>query len=131
MLQEIIMTLRKISKTELDQILDDHRHWLESNGQEGSCADLSNTNLRGVVLEGADLQFAYLKDADLVGANLRGANLYSASLDGADLRGAKLDRNILDCFSLDHTKWLKSDIPWFIQHPGYNTWADTILILDE
>jgi uncharacterized protein YjbI with pentapeptide repeats len=140
------MTLRKISKTELDQTIVNHNLWLKSNGQEGSCADLSNTNLRGAVLEGAVLEGAVLEGADLTYANLQVAYLIGADLRhtflekadfrgaelrGADLRGTKLDRNILSCWTLKDTKWLKSDIPWFIQHQWYNIWSHTVQILDE
>jgi uncharacterized protein YjbI with pentapeptide repeats len=123
------VTLRKIGQEELGHILNQHSHWLESNGQEGSCADLSNVDLR-------DTDFKYFKydilcGVDFRGSNLVGADLRGTDLTGTDLRGAKLDRNILSCWALKDTKWLKSDIPWFIQHSRYRLWADTIQILDE
>jgi hypothetical protein len=65
-----------------------------------SDANLRGTDLRGANLYGADLRDANLRGAnlygaDLRGANLRGANLYGANLYGANLRGADLrDANL-------------------------------------
>ena len=61
---------------ELKTVLKEHKKWLESDGEEGSLADLCGADLRS---------------ADLSGADLRGADLRSADLRSADLRGADLD----------------------------------------
>ena len=97
--------LIKISDDELNEILANHKLWIDSKSKYGNhanlCdADLSGANLRGADLNGAnlhraDLHRADLRDADLNGANLRGANLcgailYRANLNGADLNGANL-----------------------------------------
>ncbi len=70
--------MREISPEELKRILDAHRRWVESAGQEGERADLSHADLQGMDLSGARLQ----------GANLTGALLHEANLEGADLGGA-------------------------------------------
>ena len=92
---------------ELEQIIENHRHWLDEDaeGWEAMRANLSGANLRGANLRGANLSGASLSGADLRGANLRGANLSGANLinanlinanpseadlRGADLRGANL-----------------------------------------
>ena len=49
----------------LQQILKDHKLWLDSDGGEGSFADLSRADLRGADLRGADLRHADLSDASL------------------------------------------------------------------
>ena len=54
-----------ITSSELKKILADHKKWLESNGQEGSFADLKYRKLKGAVLIGANL-----KNANLEGAHL-------------------------------------------------------------
>ncbi len=54
-------------------------------------AYLSNSNLKGANLEGADLWKANLFKANLKGADLKGANLYKANLRGANLTGANLE----------------------------------------
>ena len=92
----------------LDKILDEHKKWLQSNGEEGQkanlCgADLRGANLREANLRGADLREADLREADLYGADLRGANLCEADLRGANLYRANLDYSAfpLWCGGLD------------------------------
>ncbi|EOC1214336.1 pentapeptide repeat-containing protein [Cronobacter sakazakii] len=94
-----------MNSAELSKILDEHKVWVTSFGENGSKANLrganlyganlrganlSDANLRGANLSGADLRGANLSDADLRGANLSDADLYGANLSGADLRGANL-----------------------------------------
>ena len=84
-------------KTELLQVaeaLDQHRLWVESNGQEGirgdfAGANLSDADLTGVNLQNADLTKVNLRGADLSMANLRGANLVEADLRETNLLGAE------------------------------------------
>ncbi|HDK7229038.1 TPA: pentapeptide repeat-containing protein [Cronobacter sakazakii] len=64
-----------MNSAELSKILDEHKVWVTSFGENGSKANLSDANL---------------SDANLYGANLRGANLSGANLSDADLRGANL-----------------------------------------
>ena len=92
--------MEKIDQETLSVILKEHQLWLDSNGENGERADLSNKILIGADLEGANLiganlRSAYLiganlKEASLIGANLLNANLIEADLEGADLRGANL-----------------------------------------
>lgn len=91
---------RKFGDPELDEIVEDHRAWLESNGKSGRKADLAHANfegadLMGAELEGANLLRANLQRADLLLADLRGASLIEADLSEANLvstnlRGASL-----------------------------------------
>lgn len=96
---------RKFGDPELDEIVEDHRAWLESNGKTGRKADLAHANfegadLMGAELGGANLLRANLQRADLLLADLRGAclieadlseaNLVSTNLRGASLLGANL-----------------------------------------
>ena len=82
--------MEKIDQENLSVILKEHQLWLDSNGENGERADLSNKNLRGADLRGADLRAAYLIGADLRGADLIAANLFRADLRGAYLIGADL-----------------------------------------
>ena len=82
--------MKKITEEELKEILEQHALWLDSNGKEGKCADLSDADLRRANLYYANLRCADLTDADLSYANLRCANLYVADLSGANLYGAYL-----------------------------------------
>ena len=76
--------MKKISKSQLNSILEKHKLWL-NNDPNGACADL-----RGADLCCANLRDADLCDADLCGANLYGADLRDANLCDADLCGADL-----------------------------------------
>ena len=82
--------MENIDRETLSAILKEHQLWINSNGENGERADLSNKNLRGENLRGANLRGANLRGADLIGANLFRANLIGANLRGADLRGADL-----------------------------------------
>ena len=89
-----------MNSAELSKILDEHKVWVTSFGENGSKANLYGSdlyganlrgaNLSGADLSGADLSDANLSDANLRGADLRGADLYGANLYGSDLRGANL-----------------------------------------
>jgi uncharacterized protein YjbI with pentapeptide repeats len=89
-----------ISMLELAEVLDQHRMWVESGGENGARADLCGVNLSkadltGINLQGASLHRANLSGADLSMANLRGASLVQADLHdtnllGTELRGANL-----------------------------------------
>ena len=56
-------------------ILEQHKLWLDSEGEDGTRACLSNTDL---------------SEIDLSGVNLRRANLSMANLSGIDLSHANL-----------------------------------------
>ena len=84
-----------MEQTELKDILEQHKLWLETNGMQGILAylygaNLKDANLTGANLTGADLRRADLRDANLEGANLQGANLYGVKLTGAKLYGVNL-----------------------------------------
>ena len=74
----------------MDKILEQHKIWLSSGGEEGNQADLRDANLRDADLSGADLSNANLSGADLRDADLSNANLRDADLSGADLSNANL-----------------------------------------
>lgn len=96
---------RKFGDPELDEIVEEHRAWVESRGELGKKAELEGANfqdadLMGAQLSGANLLRANLRGADLLVADLRGAclveadfseaNLVSTNLRGASLAGANL-----------------------------------------
>ena len=85
--------------SKLKEILEKHKMWL--NGEEGGeKANLKETDLRRVDLNGANLRVADLREADLrgaclicadlSGANLRGVDLSESDISEADLSGAHL-----------------------------------------
>lgn len=75
--------MTKMTKAEIDSVLAEHRKWFNSNGNEGSCADLSDADLSGADLSDADLTDAVLRRADLSDAYLGGAILRRADFSGA------------------------------------------------
>ena len=79
--------MREISKDELQEILENHKHWLnrDCDGWESMRANLRGTDLRGTDLRWADLRWANLRWANLREADLRWANLREADLRGTDL----------------------------------------------
>ena len=78
------------SRTDLDEILKQHRIWLKSNGKSGSRANLGGAILIGVDLVYEELSGTDLSFADLSGAILIGTDLSRTFLLGADLTGASL-----------------------------------------
>lgn len=106
--------MKTINKTELEEILYKHRLWLIGES-EGSRADLSNMDLRGVKficpdlrcidfcysdLRGVDMSNCALDHANFTGANIRkanfsGANLHDAILIHADCEDADFSKAIL------------------------------------
>ncbi len=83
----------------IQEILDDHRLWLKSEGKKGKRANLAYAKLKD-----ADLYAACLSRINLRGANLQGADLSEADLYGANLQDANLDDTILEWASLDGAK---------------------------
>lgn len=63
-----------MTKTELNEILEKHRKWL-NNEESGERANLRRADLSGANLSEANLRRADLRRADLSEANLRGADL--------------------------------------------------------
>ena len=115
--------MRKISKDELEEILEKHRKWL-NNKDGGEQADLrsavlNNANLQCTDLRCADLRCADLRCADLSGANLQYAGLNNANLQYADLRCADLseanlsDANLQDA-DLFYSNLKGAERPWFV-----------------
>ena len=63
-----------MNQKELDKILENHKLWLKTNGEQGEKANLSYSDLRG-----SDLRDSNLRDSILRGSDLRGSDLdYSA-----------------------------------------------------
>jgi len=71
------------SLSDLEEILREHRQWIDSEKKAGTRANLDHANLSGANLTGANLTDANLTNANLFGADLTGAYLYAANLDRA------------------------------------------------
>ena len=140
--------MRQITKPKLDQILQQHKLWLESDGHEGARAHLEDADLRGSDLRGAELQAANLRranlrradlrDVDLRGADLQGSDLREADLRGADLEGAgpwdadlraaQFSTNIRHCHGFAGAKFTADALPWLILHPKWAEMQKTVRI---
>src|SRR5215510_1175574 len=93
-------TVRVLSGDEIEQILADHRLYLETEWRQGHRAnfasadlsgqDFSGLNLRGIKMDRAVLKGTIFTAARLQRANLIGAIAHEARFDGADLSGARL-----------------------------------------
>ena len=82
--------LIKISDDKLNEILANHKLWIDSNSKYGNRANLCGADLCGANLSGANLSGANLYGANMYCANLRGADLHYADLSGAVLHYANL-----------------------------------------
>ncbi len=87
--------MTELTEEKLKEILQQHYTWVNSAGDKGCAADMSQVNLRGADLHEADLPVARLCYSDLTAANLHGANLSSANLFKANLSFADLSNSDL------------------------------------
>ena len=78
------------TRQELDDILAEHKHWIQSVRKSGTAMPLRNARLVDANLSNANLPYANLSNADLSDADLRNANLRNADLSNANLRNADL-----------------------------------------
>ena len=92
----IIERGRTMEQAKLNEILDEHKKWLKTEGVEGQRANLRYADLRKADLSSADLRKSDLSYADLCDANLSIADLRYADLSYTDLRNADLRNADLD-----------------------------------
>jgi uncharacterized protein YjbI with pentapeptide repeats len=126
---------RKFGNLEFEDVLEQHRRWIESDGRSGTRADLAGANFKdadmiGAELAGANLFRANFRGADLLMANFRGACLVEADLRDANLVGANFREASLAGAKLDTASGLLAP-----QLAGANllgaVMPDTISLADE
>ena len=105
-----------MKQSELKRVLNQHKLWLDSNGDQGKRADLA----------GADLS-----RANLIGANLIGANLIGADLTGANLTNADLVGSILNSIWMNRAKVNQSQLSWLATDPNFCDWVDQLDVKKE
>jgi len=111
--------------SKLKEILKQHRLWIETNGVQGTRADLSGANLKSAYITGADLRGASLTGANLTDANLRCASLTGANLTGANLTGANLeDTNLTGAIGLPYVSWIIPGCLAQLNHIKYGFWLE-------
>ena len=91
-IKEYAIGKRDFERAELS---DANLSGVDLKGADFGYADFSEANLQGTNLRGCDLSFADLSQANLQDADLRGAMLFSANLRYANLQGTHLEN--ADC----------------------------------
>ncbi|GEM_PF-850366 len=89
---------KQITITRYREEIEDYLGWNDDEATYRIVANIkrlnnygiSNINLKGAFLKGANLTEINLQSANLLGSDLRGANLEKAQLKGADLRKADI-----------------------------------------
>lgn len=90
---------KKMTQEQLDEILEKHKLWLETNEKQGERARFLNVKFKGAqlgatklmraVFTNCDFHEANFRNADLREANVLSTDLHKASFIGADLHAAK------------------------------------------
>ena len=99
-----------MEQAKLDKILDEHRLWLKTDGEQGKKAELRYADLRYANLSYANLSYADLSYANLRYAELRYADLRYANLSYADLRYADLSYADLSYADLSYANLRYADL---------------------
>lgn len=86
-------SLRKITKEELDEILESHHLWRKSDKVEGEKADLSYCDLSGMDLRGISFSSADLSFSDLSETLLHNCNFFNADLSFSDLSRSNCEKS--------------------------------------
>lgn len=102
--------MRRLTKEELNEILENHRLCLETNFNNGELAFFNGIDLSGVVLDGRDLSFAKFENVCLRGASLCGAKLRYAFSQNVDLIGANLEGAGIQRVSMKKTDLLNANL---------------------
>lgn len=90
-LSETIMARNKESlPLDIQEILQLHQAWIDSNGAKGKRAELTGADLSEVNLAGSNFNGAHLKMVDMRGAILTNCTFLLADLSGSDLSYANL-----------------------------------------
>ena len=89
--------IRVLSPVEIEQMMAEHRLYLETEYHQGhranfSSADLAGRDFSGLNLRGIKMDRALLSAADFTGAHLQSANLTGAIAERADFDRADLSR---------------------------------------
>lgn len=100
----------------LQSLLHEHFHWLESRGQKGRQLKLFDTDFRGTDLNGLNLSEAIIPGANFSGMALEdidfyGSNLASANFSDATLKNVQFIKSNLDYAVLTNTKVIGGS--WF------------------
>lgn len=116
---------KHLTDSDIKEILQAHKLWLESDGKEGEQADFSETDIVKKDLSGANLRKASFKSCNAIKADFSGADishadleniilasafLMNTTLEGANLEGADLNSTFLENTNLTRTNLEGSDL---------------------
>lgn len=101
---------RDITADQLQLVLAKHQLWLDTEGEYGDRADLSQTNLTGVTLGKANLHRVDFTGANLANADLSHARLHHANFEGANLSEVKLIGAELHHVNFSRAKLVGADL---------------------
>jgi uncharacterized protein YjbI with pentapeptide repeats len=82
----------------LEQVIRDHKEWLESKGERGVRLNLGGADLREAILvnsnfDGAQFNASTMRDANLHAVDLRGSNLSFTKVDSrTKFKNSNLER---------------------------------------
>lgn len=99
-----------MNENKLKEILDNHKLWLKTEGEQGKKADLKEVVLYGANLRGQDLRFANLSGINLEEADLSGTKLMGADLSDSDLCGANFSSADLSGANLGGADFSETDL---------------------
>ena len=95
---------------QIEEILEEHRVWLATDGKNGARANFEKASLEPIKLAKADLRMANFRGANLVNTDLREANLQEADLIAADLSNANLKGAGLQKAELNSARLCKTNL---------------------
>ena len=97
---------------QLQNVLNAHCRWAESEGRKGKRANLARFDMRGANLFGINLRSANLSRASLANADLSDCDLENADIENADLKGASLAWANLQQANLRGACLKEADLRW-------------------
>lgn len=97
-------------KNNLKKILNEHKNWIVSWGENGKLADFNGSNLDNANLEMADLSIAKFHDTSLRNSNLKDIYLGNAELYGADFEGANITRGNLNHSQCERANFVNTNL---------------------
>ena len=94
----------KITPDKLEEVLYDHKLWLDTDGKQGKKADLSFTSFRNHNLSNLDLRYAKLNNSNFSGLSINNTDFRYANINESLWKGVTLtcvdlrDAEIQDSF---------------------------------
>jgi uncharacterized protein YjbI with pentapeptide repeats len=85
-------------------LIEEHRLWVESNGEQGRRAIFRDLNLNGYDFSNQRLSGATFRGQDLTHANFTGAELVEADFSDCQLQGANFSNSLLHRSNLTQSK---------------------------